>query len=46
MVVDGHTASQGGEDFVEADRVLYHAPDEVRRKAALITGRLLGRPSA
>ena len=46
VVVDGHTASQGGDDFVEADRVLYHAPDEVRRKAALITGRLLGRAGA
>lgn len=46
VVVDGHTASQGGEDFVEADRVLYHAPDEMRRKAALITGRLLGRSGA
>ena len=41
VVVDGHTASQDAEAFVEADRVLYHAPDEVRRKAALITARLL-----
>lgn len=46
VVVDGHTASQGAEAYVEADRVLYHAPDEVRRKAALITGRLLGRSGA
>ena len=46
VVVDGHTARQGAEAYVEADRVLYHAPDEVRHKAALITGRLLGRSGA
>lgn len=46
VVVDGHASGQAGEAFVEADRVLYHVSDAARRKAALITKRLLGLPEA